>query len=154
MTIANQPDHGPGSNGPPAGGNPFPIDVSAALIFLGGRLLITQRPAHSHLGGCWEFPGGKREADETFEQCLVREIKEELGMEIVVGEMFEEICHQYPEKGVRLKFFLCQPRGGGPQPLECAALKWIDRAGLDAHEFPAADARLLKKLKAMPRLWS
>ena len=153
MTIANQPDPRPGPNRPPAGGSAFFIDVSAALIFLGGRLLITQRQVHSHLGGCWEFPGGKREADETFEQCLVREIKEELGLEIVVGELFEELCHRYPEKNVRLKFFLCRPQAGEPQPLACAALKWIDQAGLDAHEFPAADARLLEKLKTMPQLW-
>jgi 8-oxo-dGTP pyrophosphatase MutT (NUDIX family) len=59
--------------------NPQPItEVSAALIFRGGKLLITQRSAKTHLGGLWEFPGGKREPDETYEQCLVREIREEL----------------------------------------------------------------------------
>ena len=56
------------------------IDVSAALIFRGGKLLITRRHSDAHLGGLWEFPGGKREPDETFEQCLVREIREELGV--------------------------------------------------------------------------
>ena len=55
------------------------IEVSAALIFRAGRLLITQRRADAHLGGCWEFPGGKREAGETFEQCLAREIREAVG---------------------------------------------------------------------------
>src|SRR5882757_10854262 len=81
------------------------IEVSAALIFHHGKLLIAQRHATSHLGGLWEFPGGKREAGETFEQCLVRTIREELGVEISVGELFEEIVHDYPEKSVRLKFF-------------------------------------------------
>ena len=52
------------------------IEVSAALIFHHGKLLITQRRADSHLGGLWEFPGGKREAHETFEECLIREIRE------------------------------------------------------------------------------
>ena len=129
------------------------LEVSAALIFRHGQLLITQRHANSHLGGCWEFPGGKREAGETFEQCLVREIREELGVEIAVGELFEEISHVYPEKSVHLKFFLCQILSGEPQPLDCAAVKWIQKSGLDAHEFPAADARLLEKLKSPDFSW-
>ena len=123
------------------------IEVSAALIFRNGKLLITQRHADDHLGGLWEFPGGKREPGETFEQCLVREIREELGVEIAVGELFDEIHHDYPGKSVRLKFFLCGLVACEPQPLDCAAVKWIDHEGLNTHEFPAADARLLEKLK-------
>jgi mutator protein MutT len=123
------------------------VDVSAALIFRDGKLLITQRHAKSHLGGLWEFPGGKREPGESFEQCLVREIREELGVEISVGELFEEMAHDYPEKSVHLKFFLCHLLAGDPQPLDCAAVNWIKKAQLDAHEFPAADAQLLEQLK-------
>ena len=130
------------------------IEVSAALIFRDGQLLITQRHAKSHLGGLWEFPGGKRESGETFEQCLVREIREELGVEISVGELFEEVRHDYPEKSVHLKFFICQLISGEPQPLDCAAVKWIDKAQLDAHEFPAADAQLLVKLKSPLKQWA
>ena len=122
------------------------IEVSAALIFRGGKLLITRRHADAHLGGLWEFPGGKRESGETFEQCLVREIREELGVVIAVGGLFEEIRHTYPEKSVLLKFYVCRLVSGEPQPLDCAAVKWIDRAGLDTHEFPAADAQLLARL--------
>ena len=125
------------------------IEVSAALIFRAGELLITQRHTKSHLGGLWEFPGGKREAGETFEQCLVREIREELGVEIGVGECFEEILHVYPEKTVRLKFFRCKLLSGEPEPLDCAGLKWIKKEGLGAHQFPAADARLMEKLKSL-----
>ena len=124
------------------------IEVSAALIFRAGKLLITQRYAKSHLGGLWEFPGGKREAGETFEQCLVREIREELGVEISVGELFEEIAHDYPEKSVRLKFFNCKIVSGEPQPLDCAAVKWVGQNELAQFEFPAADARLLERLKS------
>ena len=133
--------------------NPQCIEVSAALIFRDGQLLITQRHANSHLGGRWEFPGGKREAGESFEQCLVREIHEELGVEIAVGQLFDEISHDYPEKSVHLKFFLCKLLSGQPQPLDCAAVKWIQKAGLDAHEFPAADAQLLDKLKSPQCVW-
>jgi mutator protein MutT len=123
------------------------IEVSAALIFRKGKLLITQRHAKSHLGGLWEFPGGKLEAGETFEQCLVREIREELGVAISVGELFEEVAHRYPEKSVHLKFFICQLVAGEPQPLDCAAIKWVAKSELAGFEFPAADARLLEKLK-------
>jgi mutator protein MutT len=124
------------------------IEVSAALIFHNGRLLITRRHKDSHLGGLWEFPGGKREDNETFEACLVREIREELGVEISVGVPFEEIIHAYPEKTVRLKFFICKLIHGEPQTLGCAAFKWIEKPELAGHDFPAADARLLEKLRA------
>src|SRR5882757_3731983 len=96
-TSLNQP-------GSPA---PQPVDVSAGLIFRSGKLLIAQRHARAHQGGLWEFPGGKREADETFEQCLVRELDEELGVKISVGALVEDLTHAYPDKTVRLKFFAC-----------------------------------------------
>ena len=124
------------------------IEVSAALIFHAGKLLITQRHAQAHLGGLWEFPGGKREPGESFEQCLVREIREELGVDIAVGALFEEISHDYPEKSVRLKFFLCELIAGEPQALDCAAVKWIEKAQLANFAFPAADAQLLEKLQS------
>ncbi len=124
------------------------VEVSAALIFRDGKLLITQRHAKAHLGGLWEFPGGKRESGETFEQCLVREIHEELGVKISVGELFEEISHDYPEKSVHLKFFRCELISGQPKPLDCAAVKWIEKSELTEFEFPAADACLLHKLRA------
>ena len=124
------------------------IEVSAALIFRDGKLLITQRHANAHLGGLWEFPGGKHEPHEAFEQCLVREIREELGVEILVGELLEEIMHDYPEKSVHLKFFICKLLRGEPQLLGCAAFRWISKPELANFEFPAADARLLEKLRA------
>jgi len=126
----------------------FVIEVSAALIFRDGKILITQRHAKSHLGGLWEFPGGKREPGETFEQCLVREIREELGIEVEVGEMFEEISHTYAERTVHLKFFTCKLISGKPRTLDCAAFKWVDKTELADFEFPAADTRLLEKLRA------
>jgi mutator protein MutT len=134
--------------------DPKVIEVSAGLIFRSGRLLITQRHADAHLGGLWEFPGGKREPNETFEQCLVRELREELGVEVVVRELFETVTHAYPERAVLLKFFLCRLSQGEPQALDCAAVKWVSREELTAHDFPAADAGLLTRLQAETALWS
>ena len=129
------------------------IEVSAGLIFRSGKLLITQRHAGAHLGGLWEFPGGKREPGETSEQCLARELREELGVEVAVGGLIEELTHDYAEKSVRLKFFMCRLVAGEPQPLDCAAVKWVTRDDLAAHEFPAADAKLLAQLHGAAELW-
>jgi len=131
-----------------------PIEVAAALIFHQGKLLITQRLAQAHLGGLWEFPGGKLEPGETWEACVIREIREELGVEIAVGALFESLTHAYPGKTVHLKFFTGTLVHGTPQPLGCAACRWINRTELDQFEFPAADAQLLAKLKSPQQVWA
>lgn len=130
------------------------VEVAAALVFREGKLLITQRLAGTHLEGLWEFPGGKREANETFEQCLMRELREELGIQVEVGQLVESLTHAYPEKTVHLRFYRCRWRQGEPQLLDCAAFRWVMAAELARYEFPAADARLLKKLLKAPQLWS
>ena len=129
------------------------IEVAAGLIFRDGKLLITQRPAGGHLPGFWEFPGGKRESDESFEECLDRELKEELGIEVTVGELVESITHEYPEKRVHLKFFRCEWLKHEPQALGCPAFRWVTAQDLSHLEFPAADARLLEKLQGNNALW-
>ena len=129
------------------------IEVSAGLIFRNGKLLITQRYADSHLGGLWEFPGGKRETGETFEQCLQRELREELGVDVHVGNLIEELTHTYPERTVFLKFFVYQLEQSEPQPIGCAAIRWVEKDGLLEQEFPAADAKLLKRLRTNAELW-
>lgn len=126
------------------------IEVAAGLVFRDGKLLITQRPADGHLGGLWEFPGGKREADESFEDCLRRELMEELGIEVEVGEVVESITHEYPEKTVHLRFFRCVWKMHEPQALGCPAFRWVSVNELAHHEFPAADARLLATLRSTP----
>ena len=129
------------------------VEVAAGLVFRDGKLLITQRHPKAHLGGLWEFPGGKRHDGETFEQCIARELREELGIEVQVEELFERITHEYPEKIVHLEFFLCRLIRGEPQPLGCSALAWVRAGELGHYEFPAADARLLRRLLDTPALW-
>src|SRR5438552_2586634 len=114
-----------------------PIEVAAGLIFRDGKLLITQRHEHVHLGGLWEFPGGKREPSESFEDCLVRELREELGIEVLVGELVETISEDYPEKTVHLKFYRCGWKKHEPRPLGCIALQWVTPGELKDYEFPA-----------------
>jgi len=129
------------------------IEVSAGLIFRDGKLLITQRHAEAHLGGLWEFPGGKRECNESFEACLARELHEELGVEVAVRELIETVEHDYPEKRVLLKFFRCSWLAHEPRAIGCPAFAWITREELSRYDFPAADAQLLQKLQASERLW-
>jgi mutator protein MutT len=130
-----------------------PIEVAAGLVFREGKLLITQRSPDSHLGGLWEFPGGKREAGETFEECLRRELEEELGIEVEVGELLESIDHVYPERSVHLKFFVCAWRVNEPRKLFCHDFAWITREQLAQYPFPAADERLLEMLTGRNDLW-
>ena len=130
-----------------------PIDVAAALVFRAGKLLITQRYQGSHLGGLWEFPGGKREPNESFEKCLSRELVEELGIEVEVLDLIESLTHAYPEKTVILKFFRCRLGNREPRALGCPAYAWISRSELSHYEFPPADARLLKRLEQDSELW-
>jgi mutator protein MutT len=129
------------------------IEVSAGLIFRDGRVLITQRRAGDHLGGLWEFPGGKRYPGESYEDCLRRELMEELGIEVEVGEPFAAVTHDYPEKSVHLEFFLCQWRSHEPQAIGVADFAWVNREQLAKYSFPAADEQLLEKLKTTPLLW-
>lgn len=130
------------------------VPVSAGLVFHQGRLLITQRRPGDHLGGLWEFPGGKLEPGETFEACLVRELREELGIETEVEEPLAELTHHYPGKSVHLRFFRCRLLSGDPRPLGCHDLAWVTLEELGQHEFPAADSQLLAKLRVSPELWS
>ena len=130
------------------------IDVAAGLVFRDGRLLITRRAAGSHLEGLWEFPGGKREPGESFEECLARELQEELGVEVLVGALIESLTHAYPEKTVRLNFYRCVWQRNEPQALGCADFKWVGRPELENFQFPAADARLLDRLQKDLELWN
>lgn len=134
--------------------HPKVIRVAAGLVFRDGTLLIAQRRPDQHLGGYWEFPGGKLEPGETPETCLVRELDEELGIEVQVLDLIDEVEHAYPEKTVSIGFYRCAWLRREPQALQCAAVTWITQGELEDFEFPPADARLLSKLQANSALWS
>ena len=135
---------------------PLVVEVSAGLVFRSGQLLITQRLAGAHLAGLWEFPGGKREPDESFEDCLRRELHEEIGVAVRVHEEIERITHSYPEKTVHLRFFRCTLAEADAEPsaIGCEAVAWVTRETLGTYAFPAADERLLERVRAAESWWT
>jgi mutator protein MutT len=145
-----------------AGGREFPassvvpriaIEVAAGAVFRDRQVLITQRRPDDHLGGLWEFPGGKRESDETFGECLQRELREELGIEVEVGQWLGSVTHAYPEKTVHLRFYRCAWRQHEPRALGCHAFAWVTAGQLSEYAFPPADETLLRKLRDSAELW-
>ena len=133
------------------------IVVAAAVIIEEGRVLLTQRKSGTHLAGAWEFPGGKVEAGEDPREALVRELREELGIETAAGEVVEVTFHRYEEaqKAVLLLFFEANRTAGSPAPrvVDVAAFKWAGRADLDPARFPPADVAVLGKVRErLPRV--
>lgn len=126
------------------------IEVAAAIIFHGERVLISQRNLDVHLSGYWEFPGGKREEDESFEDCLVREIQEELDVKVAVDRLFDTVVYEYPQKVVTLKFFLCQYIQGEVKPLGCQRFRWVPLRELSRYQFPPANELIVKRLVESP----
>lgn len=120
--------------------------VTAGLIEKDGKLLIAQRPLAKHGALKWEFPGGKVEEDEDPRACLVREIREELGVEIHVGKIVETVFHHYPDRSVLLLFYRCTWLSGEPQAIECEAFAWVEARELPAYDFLDADLDFIQKL--------
>jgi 8-oxo-dGTP diphosphatase len=129
----------------------FPVVVAAAVLIEKGRVLLTQRKKGTHLAGAWEFPGGKVEPGEDPRDALVRELREEIGMDVSVGDPVEVTFHEYPEKSVLLLFFAVKRRDGSPdpRPIDVAAVKWAAVDELDDAQFPAADVSILTKVRVL-----
>ena len=111
-----------------------------------GKVLIALRPAGKHLAGYWEFPGGRVEEGETAEQAVVREMREETGIDIRVSARGEAIDWDYGDKQVHLDVFLCDWVKGEPRPIGCDAVKWVEVRELAHHRFPAANDSLIQAL--------
>jgi 8-oxo-dGTP diphosphatase len=126
--------------------------VSAAIVIEDRRVLVTQRKTGSHLAGAWEFPGGKVEAGEDPRQALRRELREELGIDVHVGEIVDVTFHRYEEadKAVLLMFFEATRETDSPEPqaLDVAAFRWATTRDLDPAAFPPADVTVLRKVRA------
>ncbi len=112
-----------------------------------GQILIDRRKPEGLLGGLWEFPGGKVELDETIEACIQREIKEELGIEIAVGDRLIVVDHTYTHFRVTLNVHHCQHLSGEPQPIECDEIRWVEIHDLEQFPFPKANLQIIEALK-------
>ncbi len=112
-----------------------------------GNILIDRRKQEGLLGGLWEFPGGKIEPDETVEECVKREIKEELDIEIEVGDRLITIEHAYTHFKVTLNVFNCKHLSGDPQPLESDEVKWVTLDEIDQYPFPKANSQIIEAIK-------
>jgi 8-oxo-dGTP diphosphatase len=128
------------------------VVVAAGVIIERGRVLLAQRKPGSHLEGAWELPGGKVEDGEDPRATVRRELAEELGIDVRVGEILEVTFHRYEEanKSVLLLFFLATRLPGSPEPraIDVAAFEWADATGLAPERFPAADVAVLVKVRA------
>jgi 8-oxo-dGTP diphosphatase len=125
------------------------IVVSAAVIERDDAFLLTRRAEAAHLGGLWEFPGGKVEHGESVEDSLVREIREELGCGVAVGRELLTTRHTYPDLHVQLHFFETRLTGE-PVPQLGQEMRWVGRRELASLELPEADADLVQLLTAQP----
>ncbi|MCX7683444.1 MAG: (deoxy)nucleoside triphosphate pyrophosphohydrolase, partial [Anaerolineae bacterium] len=124
-------------------------DVAAAVLVRDdGCVLVTQRHAEDMLGGLWEFPGGKREDGETLQECLAREMREELGIEIAADELLSVVEHAYSHFRITLYAFCCRLISGTPRCLDCAALRWATPAELDTLPMSVADRKIARALQA------
>ena len=119
--------------------------VTAAVIEIDGRFLVTRRQKGVHLEGFWEFPGGKCDGDEALKDCLARELLEELDVPSRVGEELFTTTHAYPDRSVELHFFRCDLLGE-PRAALGQEMQWVRREDLAALEFPPADAELIEIL--------
>ena len=112
-----------------------------------GEILIDRRRQKGVMGGLWEFPGGKIEPGETLEQCIKREIYEELGINIEVGDRLITIDHTYIHLRVTLTVHHCRHLAGVPQPLECDEVRWVSVDELDQFAFPEANTQIITALQ-------
>jgi A/G-specific adenine glycosylase len=120
--------------------------IGAGVIWHEGRILISQRPLAGLLGGLWEFPGGKQEPGETIEKTIAREILEELGVKVEVGEKVAEVKHAYSHFSITLHAHHCRYISGKPKALGVEAWKWVAPAELINYAFPAANQPVIRKL--------
>jgi 8-oxo-dGTP diphosphatase len=141
-TAADRPGEARG------GGRPVVLVAAVALLNTDGRVLLAERPAGKHLAGLWEFPGGKVQAGETPEAALIRELAEELGIEVQASSLtpFTFASHAYPEFHLLMPLYLCRKWSGIATAREGQRLKWVKPSQLGDYPLPPADEPLVAML--------
>jgi len=112
-----------------------------------GEVLIAQRREKDMLGGLWEFPGGKQETGETIQQCIARELKEELGLNIEVGDFLITVKHAYSHFTMELHTYFAKIKSGRPRPIECQDFQWLKVSNLRKVPYSKADLIIIEELE-------
>ena len=130
-------------------GRPIVLVAAVALVDVDGRVLLAERPAGKHLAGMWEFPGGKVQPGETPEVALIRELMEELGIDVVASCLapFTFASHAYPEFHLLMPLYVCRKWSGIVIAREGQQLKWVRSAQLGDYPMPPADKPLVAMLR-------
>ena len=123
--------------------------VAGVLLDAAGRVLVAKRPVGAHLGGLWEFPGGKLEPGESREAGLARELAEELGVRVLAASPLVRVEHPYPDRDVLLDVWHVGSYAGEPLGHEGQAIEWREIASLDPVDFPPADVPVLIALQRL-----
>jgi len=129
--------------------SPIPHKIIGVAVIWNdhGQILIDRRRPEGLMGGLWEFPGGKIEPGETVEDCIKREIQEELGIGIEVGEHLITINHTYTHLRVTLTVHHCRHLTGYPMPIECDEIRWVTLDEIDQFSFPKANIQIIAALR-------
>jgi len=122
------------------------VQVTAAIIVSDGNILIAQRHPNDRLAGMWEFPGGKIEAGETPEQCLKRELREELEMDASIGNYLGSSIYHYDHISIELMAYRVFWNGGGFRLISHQAIRWVRPDQLTAYAFTPADLPFVQRL--------
>ncbi len=123
------------------------LQVAAGLILRKNKILIAKRPSGTPLEGLWEFPGGKQEKDESLKNCLIRELKEELGVTVKIEKHFLTVDHEYEARVISLHFFFCVCFDGEPKACEEQDIKWITINDFDRYHFLPPDLKVIAALR-------
>jgi 8-oxo-dGTP diphosphatase len=129
---------------------PVILVVAAALYDRDGRVLIAERPPGKHMAGRWEFPGGKVGAGESEARALVRELQEELGVEVTGSRPFMRLAHSYDDRDVELSMWIVERFRGEPRGLDGQRLKWVEPARLPEEDILEADRPFVEALRRLP----
>jgi A/G-specific adenine glycosylase len=120
--------------------------IGVGVIWKNRKILIARRFDDAMLGGLWEFPGGKRERGESFEECVQREVKEELEIVVQVDDEFAQVEHAYSHFSITMHAFNCHYVSGRPQAIGCADWKWVKPKELQEYAFPQANRKIIAQL--------
>lgn len=122
------------------------FEIAVALVQRGDNWLVARRLADAHLGGLWEFPGGKREPDETAAAAAIRELREECGVEAVVERVLEPTSYEYADRRVNITPVICHWAAGEPQPRGSETCRWVTLAELRELQMPPVNTEIIRQL--------